>query len=407
MGVSNFRLNSREGNVQVLDMALNSLTETTTNSWFSRIGASIKGMVFGVVAIVVSIVLLWVNERRAVETRKTLEEGAKGYITVSSEKVDPANEGKLVYMVGKATTTDLLVDKELNVNTRGLKLRREVEFFHWEESQKSETKKKLGGSEETVTTYIYDEAWVDAPIDSSRFKNPGRHENPRPALVDFTFTARPITVGAFTLSERLVDSFANFTPLVLGEEMTVPETIGDMEVHPEGGSFYIGRDPGDPEVGDMRVTYAVVQPGEVSVISKQFGSGFEAYSAEAGGKIEMLSEGIQSVESMFGRAQKSNKTLTWILRGVGALMMFFGFSALFRPLSIVADIVPLGGNIVEIGTGFFALFVTISLSLTVIACAWVFYRPLIGIPLILVAVVGIVVLFRKIMQVRKAQMAAV
>jgi hypothetical protein len=48
---------------------------------------------------------------------------------------------------------------------------------------------------------------------------------------------------------------------------------------------------------------------------------------------------------------------------------------------------------------------TVPLSLMVIAFAWVFYRPLIGIPLLLVAVAGIVFLIRKIMQAKKTRMA--
>ncbi|MGJ8645189.1 MAG: TMEM43 family protein [Luteolibacter sp.] len=382
-----------------------SFTETTTTGWFSRIGGAFKGMVFGVVAILASLVLLWVNEGRAVKTKKTLDEGAKDYVTVSSEKVDAANEGKLVYTTGSATTTDILRDDRLNVSAAALRLRRKVEFYQWEENKKSETKKKLGGSEEKVTTYTYDKAWVDAPIDSSRFDKPSGHENPKPALDDSTFTAKPITVGAFTLSEGLAGSIGNFTPLVPDEETAAPETIGGKEVRVEGNGFYVGKDSANPEVGDMRVSHEVALPGEVSIISKQFGSSFEPYSAKAGGKIEMLSEGTRSPESMFESAQKSNKILTWILRGVGALIMFVGFSALFRPLSVVADVVPFIGNIVEVGTGFVSLLLTIPISLVVIAFAWVFYRPLIGIPLLLVAVAAIVFLIRKIMQVRKAQTA--
>ncbi|MDP4897688.1 MAG: TMEM43 family protein [Akkermansiaceae bacterium] len=386
-------------------MAQDSFTETTTTGWFSRIGGAFKGIIFGVIAILASVVLLWFNEGRAVTTKKTLDEGAKDYVTVSSEKVDSANEGKLVYTTGSAATTDILRDNELNVSVAALKLRRVVEIYQWKEETESETKKKLGGSEETVTTYNYVKKWVDDPIDSSRFKKPSGHENPKPALEDVTKTAKPITVGAFTLSEGLAGSIGNFTPLVPEEGAVLPETLGGREVRAEGNGYYIGKDPANPEVGDMRVSHEVALPGEVSIISKQFGSSFEPYPAKAGGKIEMLEEGTRSAESMFASAQQSNKILTWILRGAGALIMFIGFSALFRPLSVIADVVPLIGSIVEVGTGFVALLLTVPLSLMVIAFAWVFYRPLIGIPLLLVAVAGIVFLIRKIMQAKKTRMA--
>ncbi|MEP2775903.1 MAG: TMEM43 family protein [Luteolibacter sp.] len=391
-------------------MAQDSFTETTTTGWFSRIAGAFKGIIFGLIAILVSVVLLWVNEGRAVKTKKTLEEGAKDFVTVSSEKVDAANEGKLVYTTGPAVTTATLRDDELNVSAEALRLKRVVEHYQWKEEKDSETKKKLGGSEETVTTYNYVRKWVDDPIDSSSFKKPSGHENPKAALDDITITASPITVGAFTLSSGLAGRIGNFTPLVVAEAAEVAETavetetIGGRKVRAEGTGYYIGKDPKKPEVGDMRVSHEVALPGEVSIISRQFGSSFEPYSAEAGGKIEMLSSGKVSAESMFESAQKSNKILTWILRGAGALIMFIGFSSLFRPLSVIADVVPFIGNIVEVGTGFVALLLTIPVSLTVIAFAWVFYRPLIGIPLLVVAVAGFVFLIRKIMQARKGQL---
>ena len=43
-------------------------TETTTKGWTSRIGESIKGVLFGLVLIVLSCIGLFWNEGRAVQT---------------------------------------------------------------------------------------------------------------------------------------------------------------------------------------------------------------------------------------------------------------------------------------------------------------------------------------------------
>ena len=77
--------------------------------------------------------------------------------------------------------------------------------------------------------------------------------------------------------------------------------------------------------------------------------------------------------------------------------MLVGFSLLFRPLSVLADVVPFIGNIVGAGTGFVALLLSLPLSLLVISVAWIFYRPLIGIPLVIAAVAGFVFLIRTLM----------
>ena len=111
----------------------------------------------------------------------------------------------------------------------------------------------------------------------------------------------------------------------------------------------------------------------------------------------MLENGNQSAEAMFATAHAGNRMLTWVLRAVGVLVMFIGFTSVFRPLSVLADVVPFVGNIVGVGTGLVSLLLTVPISLVIIGVAWIFYRPMIGIPLLLVAVVGFVLLIRKML----------
>ena len=50
--------------------------ETTTESWGSRLGGSIKGVFVGGVLFIAGIPLLFWNEGRSVKTTQALEEGA-------------------------------------------------------------------------------------------------------------------------------------------------------------------------------------------------------------------------------------------------------------------------------------------------------------------------------------------
>jgi hypothetical protein len=52
-----------------------SFTEITHKSWFSRIGATISGVLFGLILLLGSSVLLFWNEGRAVQTVRSLVEG--------------------------------------------------------------------------------------------------------------------------------------------------------------------------------------------------------------------------------------------------------------------------------------------------------------------------------------------
>ncbi len=103
-------------------MTENSFTEVTNQSWFSRIGGAIKGIVFGVIIFIVGFPLLFWNEGRAVNRYKALKEGAGVVVSVADDKVDAANDGKLVHLTGLATTEEVLKDNEFGISATAIKL---------------------------------------------------------------------------------------------------------------------------------------------------------------------------------------------------------------------------------------------------------------------------------------------
>ncbi|PIR76337.1 MAG: hypothetical protein COU32_02535, partial [Candidatus Magasanikbacteria bacterium CG10_big_fil_rev_8_21_14_0_10_42_10] len=51
-------------------------------------------------------------------------------------------------------------------------------MYAWVEESNSTTETKLGGSQETKTTYTYTKKWVDSVPNSSNFKVKEGHINP-------------------------------------------------------------------------------------------------------------------------------------------------------------------------------------------------------------------------------------
>src|SRR5258705_3919965 len=98
-------------------------TEVTTKGWGSRISESIKGVLFGIALIALSAWGLFWNEGRAVQTAKSLTEGASLVIDVDPGRVDPANEGKLVHVSGDIKAGVKPVDAEFGATANGLRLR--------------------------------------------------------------------------------------------------------------------------------------------------------------------------------------------------------------------------------------------------------------------------------------------
>lgn len=382
-------------------MAPDSYTEVTHESWFSRLGGAFKGIFFGLLLILGSCVLLFWNEGRAVERHKTLEEGEGAVVSVSVDRVDPAHEGDLVHVTGRAETDETLTDETFGVSAEALRLERQVEMYQWQEEERKETEKKVGGGTRTTTTYSYDKAWSERLIDSDAFQRPGGHENPDVMPWESRQVAADrVTLGDYELPRSLVQKIDRWESLRLDPpEATLPEALptrasGEPRFH-DGGLYFGEGSPSSPEIGDVRVSFRVVKPTEVSIVAQQAGNSFRPFQAEAGGTLELLELGRVTAQDMFAAAQRRNTLLTWGLRLAGLLLMAFGFSLILRPLSVLADVIPLLGSLVGAGLGFVSFLLSAFISLIVIAVAWIFYRPLLGIALLVLAVGFVVWLVRR------------
>lgn len=362
------------------------VTEVTQQSWFSRIGGAIKGVLVGLVLFVLAFPLLFWNEGRAVTTYKALKEGGSAVITVAADSVDAANAGRLIHVIGLADTEATLKDPVFGVAAKALKLKRTVEMYQWRQDSSSETTKKLGGGTETVTEYSYSKKWSDGLISSDNFKDPEGHQNPAAMpLASLQQVADRVSLGAFTLSPALIGRINSFEPLVVENETPLPEAFRET-AHVYDSGFYLGTNAANPQVGDVRVKFEMVKPVDVSVIAKQAGNTFEPYVTKAGRSLSLLQTGTHTAEAMIQAAQAGNKMMTWMLRLAGFICMMVGLNLFFKPLSVIADVLPIAGTIVGAGTGFIAFLVAALASLLTIALAWIVYRPLLGILLLGVAV---------------------
>ena len=64
-------------------MSNDSFSEFSSQSWLSRLGGAIKGVLIGIVLFLISFPLLWWNEGRAVKTAKGLQEAGGSVVSVS------------------------------------------------------------------------------------------------------------------------------------------------------------------------------------------------------------------------------------------------------------------------------------------------------------------------------------
>lgn len=359
-----------------------------TTSWFTRIKNALFGIIFGVVFFIGSFFLLVWNEKNSVETYNSLQEGQKVVITIPNDKVNPENNGKLVHLSGFATTDETLIDPIFNISAKALKLKRKVEMYQWQEEKKSEKHKNVGGSETTTYTYSYNKEWSTSPIESSKFKETTNHENPTTWKYSREqWQANEVKINDFILSKTQVSDLDDFQLLAVNTT-TLPEDL-KQDVKSQDSGYYIGSNPASPQIGDMKISYSIIVPQDVTIIAKQVNKTFEPFHAHAGGDINMIDTGIHSAQYMFEKAFERNNLMTWGIRLGGVLLMWLGLVLIFQLVSVVADVLPFLGSIVGFGIGLISAIIAVGLSFITIALAWIGFHPIVGVPLL---IVGIIVL---------------
>lgn len=378
-----------------------SYVEVEEEGWFSRIADSIKGILTGFVLLILAVPCIFWNECSAVKRAQDLEAGAGAVVSAQATKVDAGNQNKLVHLSGAVKVDETLTDTTFGVSVNGLKLVREVEMYQWVENVKSSSKKKVGGKKKTTKEYTYKKAWKSSLESSDDFKDPdARKKKINPSQMKYKkqeFAAANATVGAYKLSPMAINALSSAKDYPLDK---LPDTIkGNKSFSIDSGAIYFGKNSSDPSIGDMRIKYRVAKPSEISIIARQNDGRLEAYKTKnMSTSILLVEEGKKSSEQMFKAAQDANATKTWILRLVAFLALFGGFAMIFRPLSVIADVIPFIGSAVGAASTFFAFLLGGAVWFVCTALAWVVARPLVGILMLVLAggfIGGIIFLITK------------
>ena len=412
--------------------------ETKTTNYGTRLSNSVKGIGAGFILFIAGTLLLWWNEGRAVKTTRMLEEAESVAVHVNDASVEiPDINGKLIHVVGMVSTTDSLVDDTFDVNVEAVRLERNVEYYQWIENSETKRVDKVGGSQEEVTTYTYEKKWTHTPVNSRKFKDPD-YSTKNFILADIesqTYMAKDVNLGIYNLSKSLISMISGSAPvsLIMSEDdkakwnnkvsqqndtisevgvktgspkMDADSVFADKEeiaqpvikanyVHINNNILYLGKNPDAPQVGDVRITFTKVDPAEVSVLAKVNGKQLQDYTAKNGKSLSVLSMGNHSMDQMFEQEHQSNTMWTWILRLIGLLFVVSGLRGIFNIVVTLLKVLPFLSDIVGLGVGLVCKILGFVWSLFVVAIAWIFYRPVISITLLIIVAVCLVYLIKR------------
>lgn len=174
-------------------------------------------------------------------------------ISVPAASIDPLNEGRLLSVQGRLEAARVPEDTQLGVvGDNAVVLIRSVEMYQWREAC-------------VDTSCVQSTGWSDKRIDSSTFHAREGHENPQAFPFESTrFDAEGIHLGAFHPELELI--LAQVEPVA--RPLRLEELPANLAASASqlDGRIYIGNDPFNPAVGDLRIGYAII-PSATTTLS--------------------------------------------------------------------------------------------------------------------------------------------
>ncbi len=379
----------------------NTFTKTTSVSIFGRMKNAIVAVFIGILMIPGSIILMGWNEYRSVQTVRSLNDGLKMvHAEVDISKKNSDLDGTLIHFTETAKTDEELADADFGIRETAIRLERKIEMYQWKQHKESKSRTKVGGRKTTETTYTYQKVWESKIFDSSKYEK-SDYRNPAPRYPAKHWTAGNVTTGAYQLSDSIISKIKKGEAIRLNQEIidALPSDLKSKCVL-DGDAIYYSENspnPAEPKIGDLKIRFEVTGPQEISVVTAVNGDTFKKYKTKNGIMLELVQLGEVSADEMFQIAKDENTAQTWGLRFIGFVLAALGISLILGPLAVMMDVIPFLGSLARGGIFVVSVFGAVIISSFTIALSWIAVRPLIGIPMLLIGIGGIVglVMWRK------------
>jgi hypothetical protein len=328
---------------------------------FLRRANSAQALV-GFVSILLAIGLICWGEQKSVEYFKSNGDGESIIREISSDYIDAQNDLRLVHISGVATAEDILEDAEFGVIASALKLKRIVEVYQWNEIR----------NEEAKNLYAYQKFWSEKINDSDRFQEPNGHENPLEIPFNTAqLEAESVSVGDFVLAEDFKGMIQNYSEYKLSKEDWMVMEDDLKKIFTVYGAKYYSGDPKAPSIGDVRVSFKIIRPFDVSIIGMQNKDEIVVYSKN-NSKIAILNEGMLSADEMLNVAEDISAK-KWVSRIGAILLLWIGLVPVLNRLSMLYNFSYIRWNRVTLVLS--SLIIAVVIQLALFSIIWISFRP--------------------------------
>ncbi len=264
---------------------------------------------------------------------------------LSTEYVDSALNGRIVFVQGAVKTQDMLKDLNFAISVHGLALHRQMFFYQWQQKKKSKGQ-----------NFYYDTGWSTHPVDTSSFEEHKNNTLIFPLKSSSTYAGKS-TLGAYIVDPALLEVFPlrqNFSPTLtpkLSEEIkekilqyagTLDTLSYSMQAYFSGNLFqdgtplvhkkannelFLGLDVANPRVGDILIRYTYTPEQTVSFFATLQGNRLHLFVDEDGNASkETIWAGKVSMEEVYIKTKEYNMLYFFLNLFLGHLsicLMFF------------------------------------------------------------------------------------
>ncbi len=347
-----------------------------------KVKNSVQGVILGIIFLLVGTILIWWNEGNTVKNLKAVDEIQKNVIDIKSDSINPSNDQKLVATNGEVNILDeSLKDDTFGIQQKSIKLKRIIETYQWKETEKKDSNDRV--------TYQYEKNWETELIDSSEFHKSGYTNPTYQPYNNETFIAEEVKIGQFYLNKEQKENIPTPTRLEITQGSYLP-----YGYQLKNNYITNAQDINNPNIGDIRISYVYNSYKNISILALQNEDSFADYISSNGVKINRVEEGLLNSNAIIDKIISENKMIKWVFRGLGAILVILGYTFILNLITTATSFIPIIGNIVGTGIALVSFLLGCIHSLIIFTIAWIRFRPIIGICLLL-AVVVLIILLKK------------
>ncbi|NMW25716.1 hypothetical protein HFP05_15515, partial [Rhodanobacter denitrificans] len=254
-----------------------------------RAGMAMRGLVLNIIGallVLAGIGLVAMTARSLLNYRAVANLHGGEVVDLGANAQPGAGQhGSMVRVVGTPTVVEAPHDPDFNLRVNTPMLVRHVEMFQWREV-------RVGSS------VHYELDWVDHLLDAGHFEDPKGHANPVSFPISGKqFDAGLVQIGGFKLGPVLLHAIPG-TQRITPDPGSLPENLAASFSRYQDYLVTSAR-PGDPRLGDVRVSWNEVPLQELTIVGRIDGDRLVAATDAADGKGYVVQVGDVPVLDIF------------------------------------------------------------------------------------------------------------